>query len=308
MIAILLCLNFVQVCSAQDSDSHTLSASLPPSKNFDLSYWNLSVPTDKDRNGRSDTIDEAELNRGYQNSDYFYTAPDGGMVFKVPVKGYKTSKNTSYTRTELREMLRRGDTSIDTKNGSGVPNKNNWVFSSAPKKAQKLAGAVDGVLEATLAVNHVTTTGRDKEIGRVIIGQIHAKDDEPIRLYYRKLPKHKKGFIYAAHEPLGKKDKYYDLIGDRKSKKAPSKGFALDEKFSYKIDAKGNKLHVTISDSKGKRRAQQTIDMTGSRYDQNNDYMYFKAGAYNQNKSGRPDDYVQVTFYKLSATHDSKSP
>ena len=37
---------------------------------------------------------------------------------------------------------------------------------------------------ATLAVNHVTTTGEKYQIGRVIIGQIHAKDDEPVRLYY----------------------------------------------------------------------------------------------------------------------------
>jgi poly(beta-D-mannuronate) lyase len=35
-----------------------------------------------------------------------------------------------------------------------------------------------------------------------------------------------------------------------------------------------------------------------------NDYMYFKAGAYNQNDSGDPDDFVQVTFYELKARHD----
>jgi len=158
------------------------------------------------------------------------------------------------------------------------------------------------------AVNHVTTTGRDKEVGRVIIGQIHAKDDEPIRLYYHKLPTHKRGTIYAAHEPLNKKDQYFDLIGGRETKTSPRNGFALGEKFSYKIAAKGYKLHVTISDSKGKTRAKETIDMRRSGYDQKNDFMYFKAGAYNQNKSGRPDDYVQVTFYKLSATYDTKKP
>jgi len=36
--------------------------------------------------------------------------------------------------------------------------------------------------------------------------------------------------------------------------------------------------------------------------------MYFKAGVYNQNKSGRDDDYVQATFYKLTATHKPKKP
>jgi poly(beta-D-mannuronate) lyase len=33
-----------------------------------------------------------------------------------------------------------------------------------------------------------------------MIGQIHASNDEPIRLYYLKLPNHEKGFIYFAHE------------------------------------------------------------------------------------------------------------
>ena len=308
LITVLLTCSTTGNCFAQDSSTGTLSASAAPSQNFDLSYWNLSVPTDTDNNGRSDTIEEAELNRGYQNPDYFYTADDGGMVFKVPIKGFKTSKNTSYTRSELHEMLRKGDTSIDNRTESGIPTKNNWVFSSAPEKAQKLAGAVDGVLEATLAVNYVTTTGREKHAGRVIIGQIHAKDDEPIRLYYHKRPHFERGMIYAAHEPLRKKDQYYDLIGSRESKTSPKKGFKLNEKFSYKIVAKGYKLHVTISDIAGKIRAQETIDMSRSGYDQNDDYMYFKAGAYNQNKSGRPDDYVQVTFYKLSATHDTKNP
>ena len=308
LIAILLTSCTAGTSFAQDSNSGTLSASLPPSRNFDLSNWKLSVPTDSDNDGSSDTIEEAELNGGYQNPNYFYTAPDGGMVFKVPIKGFKTSKNTSYTRTELREMLRRGNTSIDTRSKSGLPNKNNWVFSSAPKEAQKLAGAVDGVLEATLAVNHVTTTGRDKEVGRVIIGQIHAKDDEPIRLYYHKRPLFERGVIYCAHEPLGKKDQYYDLIGGRRTKTSPRKGFALDERFSYKIIAEGNKLQVMISDSSGGVRAQKTIDIGHSGYDQNDDFMYFKAGAYNQNKSGRADDYVQVTFYKLTATHGTEAP
>ena len=141
LITVLLTCYTSGICFAQESTG-TLSASLPPSQNFDLSKWKLSVPTDNDNNGRADTIEEAELNRGYQNPDYFYTADDGGMVFKVPIKGFKTSKNTSYTRSELHEMLRKGDTAIDNRTESGIPTKNNWVFSSAPAETQKLAGAV----------------------------------------------------------------------------------------------------------------------------------------------------------------------
>lgn len=289
---------------AKSSGGSGLSPDLAPAGNFDLLGWNLSIPTDTDTNGKSDTIKEGDLAKGYENSEFFYTAEDGGMVFKCPVEGFKTSKNTSYTRTELREMLRRGNTDIKTKINDGTPNLNNWVFSSAPQSAQDRAGAIDGVMEATLAVNHVTTTGADNEVGRVIIGQIHAKDDEPIRLYYRKLPGNTHGSIYAAHESQEfEKDVYYEMIGTRsKSQPNPENGILLNEQFSYKIDVQGNQMYVTISKG-GITLAETTIDMTNSGYDVANDYMYFKAGVYNQNKTGEPDDYVQATFYKLKVTH-----
>ncbi len=282
-----------------------LAPDLPPGKNFDLSTWSLSVPTDTDNSGTADTIKESDLVKGYEDPRFFYTGDDGGMVFKVPIEGFKTSKNTTYTRTELREMLRRGDTSISTKNSDGTPNANNWVFSSAPEKAQKSAGGVDGTLEATLAVNYVTTTGQANQVGRVIIGQIHAKDDEPIRLYYRKLPGNTHGSIYAAHESQASPDDiYYEIIGTRsQSAPNPENGIQLNEKFSYKIDVVGNMMDVFIYKD-GETIGQTVIDMTNSGYDVADDYMYFKAGVYNQNKTGDPEDYVQATFYRLKTSHN----
>lgn len=279
-----------------------LDPMLPPSSNFDLSRWYLGVPVDIDNNGKSDSIYEKELNNGYALEDTFYTNEnDGGMVFRVGVNGPKTSENTSYTRTELREMIRQGDTSIKTQ---GV-NKNNWVFSSAPASEQDKAGGVDGVLEATLAVNHVTTDGDDYQIGRVIIGQIHANDDEPIRLYYRKLPNNTKGSIYFAHESRhSSNDEWHVLIGSKSdSADNPSNGIALDEKFSYRIEVVGNKLTVTIS-RVGQNDVSKTINMSGSGYDEAGQYMYFKAGVYNQNNTSFNSDYVQATFYALSTQHN----
>lgn len=282
-----------------------LNPSLPPSDNFDLQDWYLSIPTDTDSSGTADSIKESELNNGYENSEYFYTGADGGMVFKTPIYGYKTSANTTYVRTELREMLRRGDTSISTQ---GV-NKNNWVFSSAPSSAQNNAGGVNGELFATLAVNHVTTTGEDYQIGRVIIGQIHANDDEPIRLYYRKLPNNDKGAIYFAHESRNQSDDdWVEMIGSRSNTASnPSDGIALDEKFSYRIKVVANTLSVTII-REGKADVTASYDMSDSAYDDPDQYMYFKAGVYNQNKSGDVDDYVQATFYALSNTHQGYNP
>ncbi len=279
-----------------------LSPDLPPSKNFDLLGWYVSTP-EPGAKGNGKVIYERELAAGYQHPEYFYTAEDGGMVFRATVAGKRTSSGTKYTRSELREMLRRGNRSISTKGENNTPNKNNWVFSTTSKRTQKKAGAVDGNLKATLAVNHVTTTGVAYQVGRVIIGQIHARDDEPVRLYYRKLPDNTHGAIYAAHEISGGDDVWYDILGSRSNKaENPEQGIKLNEKFSYEIDTKGHQLTVIISQS-GKELGRADIDMSDSGYDDPADYMYFKAGVYNQNNSGEPDDYVQATFYSLKAAH-----
>ena len=120
---------------------------------------------------------ENELAAGWIDPRYFYTDPaTGGMVFRSTPAGAKTSKNTKYTRTELRGMLRRGDYSIETRVDGGYPNKNNWVFSSAPASAQWSAAGVDGHLTATLAVNQVTRLGKAHQVGRVIICLLYTSD------------------------------------------------------------------------------------------------------------------------------------
>lgn len=279
-----------------------------PSDKFDLLGWTISVPADSNGDGKSDQIKEKDLASGYRNPDFFYLSEDGGMVFRAPIAGEKTSKNTTYTRSELREMMRRGNTSFQTK---GV-NKNNWILSSAPQSEHKKAGGVDGTLEATLKVDHVTTTGVTRQVGRVIIGQIHANNDEPIRLYYRKWPSHDKGSVYFAHEPrkgFGA-ERWYEMVGTMQSSDLkqdskpvePEDGIRLGEIFSYRIDIKGNILTATVM-REGKQDIVKSTDMFASGFDAVGQYMYFKAGVYNQNKTGEPDDYVQATFYNLKVTH-----
>jgi len=307
---------------------NTLYPTLAPAQNFDLTQWNLSVPIDNEQGegyAKATTITVAALNNDYQLDDYFWTADDGGMVFKVYIDGARTSENTTYTRTELREMLRGEDTSMPTQGVNG----NNWVFSSVPQVLQNKAGAVDGNMKATLAVNHVTTTGKSNYVGRVIVGQIHAASDEPIRLYYRLLPGHSKGAIYFAHEPSnGNDEQWYEMIGSRSSSAdEPENGIELNEKFNYEIDIAGDLMTVTITREDGST-IEQEVDMSKSGYsdgyydkenddgiDDTEDYMYFKAGVYNQNKlvdenqdniddyDAEADDYVQATFYSLSISH-----
>ncbi len=276
-------------CQDQDEVQHQIN----------LDDWYLSVPTDDDGNSKSDSIYQDDLLDGYFDPRFFYTSQDNGLVFKTSVSGYKTSENTSYVRTELREMLRRDDDDIKTQ---GV-NENNWVFSTAPTSDLNAAGGIDGTLDVTIKVNAVTATGDTYQQGRVIIGQIHANDDEPVRLYYRKLPSNSLGSIYIAHEPIDKDDVYFELIGSRSDNASnPTDGIAIDEAFSYQIKVIGNELTVTIIRD-GKDDVIQEVDMSSSGYDVGDQYMYFKAGVYNQNNSGDINDFVQVTIYNIVNKH-----
>ena len=282
--------------------SNGLDPNQAPSENFDLSTWKLSIPVNRG-DGTATDISVSQLNDNYQNSAYFYTASDGGMVFKCPVDGYKTSANTSYTRVELREMLRGTDTSISTQ---GV-NKNNWVFGTAPQADKNAAAAYDGEMNATLAVNHVTTSGSSSHIGRVIIGQIHANSDEPIRIYYRKLRNNNLGSIYFAHEPTdgNGSEQWHEMIGSRSNSASnPSDGIALDEVFSYRINVVGDLLTVTIIRD-GKQDVVKTVNMVNSGFNVGGQYMYFKAGVYHVNNSGNSSDFAQATFYALEKSHTS---
>jgi len=290
----------ISVLTPSYTGTSTLNPILPPSGNFELIDWKLQNHIDGDNDGRSDEIDEEDVANGFYDSDYFYTATDGGMVFRVPVVGAKTSTNTSFTRTELREMLRKGNRSFSTQGVGG----NNWVFGSAPVADQQVSGGVDGTLKGTLAVNHVTTTGDADQVGRVIFAQIHANDDEPIRFYYRKLPNNTKGSIYFAHEPIGLPDVYFEMVGSRsQSQSDPADGIALNEKFSYEIITVGNEMTVKLI-REGKPDIVETVDMSASGYDVGGQYMYFKAGAYIQDNTGEATDYAQLTYYDLQNTHD----
>ncbi|MGJ8640635.1 MAG: polysaccharide lyase family 7 protein [Opitutaceae bacterium] len=279
-----------------------------PAEVLDLSNWYLSLPFDTKGSGKATNIYESELAKGFTDSENFYVnETNDGVVFSSPIKGVLTSKNTTYTRTELREMIRRGNKRIDT---TGV-NKNNWVFSTAPMADQKKAGGVDGTLDAVLTVDEVTTTGAIWQQGRVIVGQIHANDDEPAKLYYRKFPHHEMGSVFVTYEPRDGEDISYPLLGTNVpdyytqdgAVVEPTDGIKLGEKWGYQIKVVGNELTVTVR-REGKPDAVQVIDMSEGRYDAGGQYMYFKAGVYNQNKTGAPDERATATFYDLKVTHN----
>ena len=246
-----------------------LDASLPPSYNFDLANWKLTLPSGSE-------VQPWLLSSAYTLPGTFYTHPtSGGMVFRCPnIAG--TTANSNYSRTELREML---DPAAGTKSDA-----NNWTMERG------------GTMKARLKVDRVSTSGDSSKVGRVIIGQIHGEDHEPVRLYFHKKPGEAKGRVYIASENhSGSTFWSTDIVSNRNGG-----GIALGELFTYVITLKGTRLQVDILRNKG-TVVNSYIKSIDPAYAGEN--LYFKAGVYNQNNTGLSTDYAQATFYSLTHTH-----
>jgi len=299
--------SFSLIASADD-------AVTAPGEKFDLSFWNITLPQDANRDGKPDSVKVKDL-QDYIHADYFYLNDDDHLVFAAPNKA-ATTRNTTNTRSELREMLRGTNTRART-HGSN----NNWVVDAQPQ-SDKFARA-GGKLEATLSVNHVSLNAGRPDVApaySAVVGQIHAVkfDDtssgfgygnEPIKIYYKKWPNHETGSVFWTYERnLAKNDKNrkdiaYPVFGNTwENPEDPGEnGIPLDEEFSYTINVHLNTMYLTFeSERLGKvtytkslisnRDAYGNVDEEDNKFSYYGDSMYFKAGIYNQcstsNKKG----------------------
>ena len=211
------------------------------------------------------------------------------------------------SRSELREMLRGSNRNIDT-TGKNGDFRNNWALEYQPNKADadETWGARGGKMSATLIVNDVTESGSSNDQGNIVIGQIHASSDEPLRLHYRIRPGMSRGCIWAASEIRNGDDVNFDIIGTRNCTSSPNDGIALGEMFSYEIENIDEDIIVTIREGdRGSIIEREVIDLDrlNSRYDRDDEWMYFKAGVYSQNDDGDRGDKDIVTFYRLDIEH-----
>jgi hypothetical protein len=85
----------------------TLDPTVAPGGNFDLTLWELQEPYGSPGSPTTLTPDQLAGPKGFHDA-YFYTDPsDGSMVFWDPENGV-TTPNSSYPRSELREMTAKG--------------------------------------------------------------------------------------------------------------------------------------------------------------------------------------------------------
>lgn len=256
---------------------------------FELSNWKITLPVDSDyfddpgadyTDGTAVEVKGDEF-EGFEAAEFFYYDDDEeAMIFRAPADGAKTSANTTYARSELREMD--GDDNAA------------WSLSEG------------GTLSATLKVTELAKED-DGDAGRVVIGQIHGEDDELVRLYYDA-----NGELYFANEITDD-----DNVDDSEVKfyfensSGESANVALGETFSYNIDVSDEKLTVEVSIDGEVYSAVETdgIDPSNIVDAWSDDSFYFKAGVYQgvNNQDGHSSEgtgAAEAAFYDIDFDHE----
>ena len=173
----------------------------------------------------------------FKNEDFFYAINDGKtdwVVYKSPNSGI-TSKTSSNTRSELHQLK-------------------TWTL--------KMGGKLTG----TLKVMHVSTSGdaRVSASYATVVGQIHSNEghkNEPLKIFYKKFPGHKKGSVFWNYEinTEGSNKKRWDyseavwghdfsIVGDAPDSypKEPENGIELGEEFSYIVNVHEGIMYLTF--------------------------------------------------------------
>lgn len=314
-----------------------------PADKFDLSHWNITLPLDRNNDKKVDIVGVKDLQQ-YFHPDFFYLDEDGYMVFASPNKAF-TTPNSTNTRSELRQMQRGSNTRINT-----MDPRNNWSIEANPHSDR--FASVGGKMEATLKVDHVALRASYPDKGpafSVVVGQIHAGTydppvegfgwgNEPLKIYYKKRPGHETGSVFWNYEKNlprndpNRVDVVYPVWGNTwlDPEDPGAEGIALGEEFSYTVNVHGNVMYLTF-EAPNRETVEYALNLASAydaygnldSYDHKwgyaGDWMYFKAGAYNQCSSrdaegfwypachGEGDwevdkengDYAQVSFSRL---------
>ncbi|WP_422105488.1 polysaccharide lyase family 7 protein [Winogradskyella sp.] len=252
---------------------------------IDLSHWKVTLPVTNDR-GKPYEIEPPEILDFASNEiarPYMYIdSTKGAIVFHAMPTASKT-KNTKYTRSELREQMVPGDNNV------------NWTFK-------------DGAyMKGKLAMDEVTRDDEGK-YHRVIIMQIHGRltneqrdligeDDNnapPIlKIYWDKGKVRVKTKVLKNINAVEPEILHEDAWGD-------DEGFNFEEEVGFRKFT----LEVKVSDGK------MVIGLNGNEYKvYENIHMkkwgvfenYFKAGNYFQTRD--EGAYAKVRYYELEVSH-----
>ena len=242
----------------------------------------------------------------FEDENFFFTTSDESgdwVVYKAPNSG-DTHGTSNNTRTELAQL-------------------------------KKWSPMTDAKLTATLKVMNVSASGdaRVAATHSVVVGQIHSADgheNEPLKIFYKKFPGHSKGSVFwnyeintAGDDNSGRWDYStavwgydFSVTGSEEDTypPEPEEGIELGEEFSYTIEVKDGKMHLTFT-SEGHETKTFSQNLIESAYstaadipeqtrqlfvpigqdgvERENAYadegLFFKQGAYNQTNGKSPE-------------------
>jgi len=253
--------------------------------NIDLNHWKVTLPAANEK-GKPVEISPPEI-LDFANIEeakpYMYIdSTKGAIVFHAMPTNSKT-RNTKYTRSELREQMVPGDNSV------------NWTF------------AQGGAMKGKLAMQR-TTRDSDGKYHRTIIMQIHGRltneqrdligeDDNNappvLKIYWDKGKVRVKTKVLknlnATYEEMLHEDAWGNDDGFNFEQEV---GFG---KFTLEVKVSEGKMVVVLNNSEFK--VYENIHMRKWGVFEN----YFKAGNYFQSRD--EGSFSKVRFYELEVSH-----
>lgn len=270
----------------------------PTGGSLDMTGWNVSIPV-ANSSGVATTIEPAtEAAISAQSSKItvakvhqYYEVTENFLYFAVPWDAtIVTSTNTSYPRSELRELIYNGSNWDDDE----------WQPSTGTH-----------ILDVTCRVESLTMRA-DGNYAMTDIGQIHGANNEPCRLFYR--PIENGGTVgevgYYNDKWNGTDGQTLGSEGDvvlKKNGNGVAATVSLNEVFSYRIHVSNNILTISAVIRGENYSHSQTLHSFWK-----DDPCYFKAGNYRQANRTKKESARKavsgttvVKIYNIVKTHSN---
>jgi hypothetical protein len=252
---------------------------------IDLSHWKVTLPISNEK-GKPYEISPPEINDFATNSiakPYMYIDSTKGTIVFHAMPTNSTTRNTKYSRSELREQMVPGENNV------------NWTFKEG------------GIMKGKLAVESVSKD-KDGKYHRIIIMQIHGRltneqrdligeDDNNappmLKVYWDKGKIRIKTKVLknlnASNEEMLHENAWGNDEGFNFEQKV---GF---DKFTLEVKISEGKMVIALNDSEFKVYKNMHMKKWGIFEN------YFKAGNYFQTRD--KDAYAKVHYYNLEVSH-----
>ncbi len=148
------------------SNDNSSAAASYPSHILDLSNWKITLPIDSNGDSRPDEILQPQL-ASLSVAPYFYREKNG-VIFRAHAGG-ATTRNSSYPRSELREMSGKSLASWSNTSGTHTMIIKQAITNTPGVKPHVVAGQIhdanDDVVMVRLEGNHLFVEADGKSIG-----------------------------------------------------------------------------------------------------------------------------------------------